>query len=175
MSRTSQALFAVFLFVLFVVPSTAFAHVVPGDTHYHGFVDGFTHAVTGLDHVFVAILVGLWAAWRPLTSSVAALGIYGTGMAVSGLLGLGGGSAILDMALAGAGFAAAVAGLAKGRAWLVGSLVLLAAALQGVIHGMAASEVGRSAGFIAGLTVATLAIAAVTRLASQRFSPKAPV
>ena len=31
MSRTCQAAFACFLFAMFVVPSTAFAHVVPGD------------------------------------------------------------------------------------------------------------------------------------------------
>jgi len=173
MSRTCQALFAAFLFAMFVVPSTAFAHVVAGDTHYHSFGDGFVHAATGLDHVFVAVLVGLWAAWRPLKSTALALGIYGAGLAVAGMLGLGGENAALDIALVGSAFAAVVAGIAKGRDWLVASLVLVAAALQGFIHGMAASEVGYGAPFITGLTVATLGIAAVAGVASRRFKIRA--
>ena len=173
MSRFCQALFAVFLFAIFVVPSTAFGHVVPGDVHYHGFSDGFAHAATGLDHLFVAVLVGVWAAWRPLKSSAVALGIYGAGMAISGLLGLGGENAALDIALVGAGFAAVAMGMMKGREWLTAALVLTAAALQGFIHGMAASEMGASTGFIAGLTVATLAIATAAGVASRRFKMKA--
>lgn len=173
MSRTCQTLIAAFLLAIFVVPSTAFAHVVAGDTHYHGFGDGFVHAATGLDHLFVAVLVGLWAAWRPLRSSAFALAIYGGGMAVSGLLGLAGENAMLDAALIGSGFAAVVAGMLKGREWLTASLVLAAAALQGFIHGMAASDVGQSAGFIAGLTVSTLVIAAGAAFASRRFNVRA--
>ena len=46
-------------------------------------------------------------------------------------------------------------------------------ALQGFIHGMAASSMGHSAGFIAGLTVATLAIAAVAGAVSRRFGFRA--
>lgn len=173
MSRTCQALFAAFLFAMFVVPSTAFAHVVPGDTHYHSVADGFVHAATGLDHVFVAVLVGLWPAWRPLKSTVVALGIYGAGMAVAGLIGLGGENAMLDIALVGSGFAAVAAGIMKGRDWLVASLVLTAAALQGIIHGMAASEVGYGLPFITGLTVATLGIAAVAGVVSRKLKVRA--
>ena len=79
----------------------------------------------------------------------------------------------LDIALAGSGFAAVVAGMIKGRDWLVAALVLVAAALQGFIHGMAASSMGQSAGFIAGLTVATLAIAGCAAIVSRRFKVRA--
>ncbi len=173
MNRPFQTAVALSLFAMVAVPGTAFAHVVPGDVHYHTFGDGFMHAATGVDHVFVAILAGLWAAWRPLRSSAMALGIYGGGLAVSALLGLAGESAALDIALAGSGFAAVVAGMIKGRDWLVAALVLVAAALQGFIHGMAASSMGQSAGFIAGLTVATLAIAGCAAIVSRRFKVRA--
>lgn len=169
MSRISQAI-AFSCIAVLAAPVAAFAHVVPGDPHYHTFGDGFVHAATGLDHVFVAVLVGLWAAWRPLKSSALALSLYGAGIVIAGLLGLGGENALLDTALVGSGFAAVVAGMLKGRDWLVAALVLVAASIQGFIHGMAASSMGHSVPFIAGLTVATLAIAALAAAASRKFN-----
>lgn len=172
---SSNRLFAAAALVAVLAPAAAFAHVVPGDGHYHSFADGLAHAATGLDHVFVAVLVGLWAAWRPLKSTAVALGIYGGGIAVAGLLGLGGENAALDMVLVGSAFGAVVAGMMKGRDWIVAALVLVAAGMQGFIHGMAASEVGYGVNFIAGLTVATLAIAAIAGGVSRRFKIRALV
>ncbi|HWD18612.1 MAG TPA: HupE/UreJ family protein [Verrucomicrobiae bacterium] len=45
---------------LFLFPAVASAHVVPGSPH--AFHDGFTHPLTGLDHLLAMIAVGLWAA-----------------------------------------------------------------------------------------------------------------
>jgi len=42
-----------------VVPSVAFAHTGAGDAA--GFVHGFAHPVTGLDHVLAMVLVGVFA------------------------------------------------------------------------------------------------------------------
>ncbi|MEO8204748.1 MAG: HupE/UreJ family protein [Chthoniobacterales bacterium] len=71
-----------------LLPSLAHAHVGVGSTH--GFSQGFSHPLMGLDHICAMIAVGLWAAqmggraiWMvPLTF----VGV----MALGGLLGMGG-------------------------------------------------------------------------------------
>lgn len=73
---------------LALAPSLAFAHTGVGATH--GFVHGFMHPVSGLDHVLAMVTVGIlaWqmggrAIWLLPTSFVAL-------MAVGGALGMGG-------------------------------------------------------------------------------------
>jgi urease accessory protein len=73
---------------LALAPSLAFAHTGVGATH--GFVHGFMHPVTGLDHVLAMVTVGILA-WQMggraiwlLPASFVAL------MAVGGALGMGG-------------------------------------------------------------------------------------
>ncbi|MEP9367272.1 HupE/UreJ family protein [Xanthobacter sp. VNH20] len=73
---------------LALVPSMAFAHTGVGATH--GFVHGFMHPVTGLDHVLAMVTVGILA-WQMggralwlLPASFVAL------MAAGGALGMGG-------------------------------------------------------------------------------------
>jgi urease accessory protein len=48
------------LFLAMVIPSLAHAHVGIGETD--GFLHGFGHPLTGLDHLCAMIAVGLWAA-----------------------------------------------------------------------------------------------------------------
>ena len=76
--------------LIVLVPGTAFAHTGAG--HMHGFADGFTHPLGGLDHILAMVTVGVlaWqlggrAIWL-LPASFVAL------MAIGGLLALGGGS-----------------------------------------------------------------------------------
>jgi len=85
-SGLTRALAALIVFV----PGTAFAHTGAG--HMHGFADGFTHPLGGLDHILAMVTVGVlaWqlggrAIWL-LPASFVAL------MAIGGLLALGGGS-----------------------------------------------------------------------------------
>jgi urease accessory protein len=73
---------------LALAPSLAFAHTGVGATH--GFVHGFMHPVSGLDHVLAMVTVGILA-WQMggraiwlLPASFVAL------MAVGGALGMGG-------------------------------------------------------------------------------------
>jgi urease accessory protein len=47
------------LFLAMVIPSLAHAHVGIGETN--GFLHGFGHPLTGLDHLCAMIAVGLWA------------------------------------------------------------------------------------------------------------------
>ncbi len=73
---------------LALAPSLAFAHVGVGDAH--GFVHGFMHPITGLDHVLAMVTVGIFAwqlggraVWLVPTTFVLL-------MAVGGALGMGG-------------------------------------------------------------------------------------
>ena len=43
-----------------LVPSAVFAH--PGHTKVHGFQDGISHPLSGLDHCSAMIAIGIWAA-----------------------------------------------------------------------------------------------------------------
>jgi urease accessory protein len=43
-----------------VLTTPAFAHTTPGQAH--GFVTGFLHPLTGLDHVLAMVAVGIWGA-----------------------------------------------------------------------------------------------------------------
>ncbi|MEN3977072.1 HupE/UreJ family protein [Emcibacter sp. SYSU 3D8] len=158
---------------ILALPGVAIAHVAAGDLHYHTFGDGLVHAITGLDHVFVAVLVGLWAAWRPVKSSGLALGLYAVSMVLPGQLGLGGEFTMLDILLVCAGIAVMIGFMLKGGDRLLMALVLTAASLQGFIHGMAASGSGNSPAFMAGLTSATMAVAIIATIASLKFELKA--
>jgi urease accessory protein len=85
MARILYWLFAV---ALTLVPTIASAHVGVGDAH--GFVHGFSHPLSGLDHILVMVAVGLLAAhlggralWLvPLT--------FVSVMAIAGVLGIAG-------------------------------------------------------------------------------------
>src|SRR5258706_6555822 len=77
------------LLLVFLLPSLAQAHPgMPG--HTHSFTSGFSHPLTGLDHICAMVAVGLWAAQRgggarwlvPLT--------FVSIMVIGGILGMGG-------------------------------------------------------------------------------------
>lgn len=48
------------LLVIFLVPSLVHAHIGVGDTS--GFLHGFGHPISGLDHLLAMVAVGIWAA-----------------------------------------------------------------------------------------------------------------
>lgn len=56
MTKTLLRLLVLFISVL---PTAAFAHTGVGDTH--GFVHGFMHPLSGIDHVLAMVAVGLFA------------------------------------------------------------------------------------------------------------------
>lgn len=43
-------------------PATAFAHIGIGDTH--GIMHGFSHPISGIDHILAMVAVGMFAAYR---------------------------------------------------------------------------------------------------------------
>ena len=57
----SGATSSIFLTLLAVaLPTSAFAHIVRGEAI--GFVSGFEHPISGLDHIIAMVAVGLWGA-----------------------------------------------------------------------------------------------------------------
>jgi urease accessory protein len=44
------------------LPALALAHVGADGAAHHGFVAGFTHPFTGIDHLLAMLLIGLWSA-----------------------------------------------------------------------------------------------------------------
>ena len=51
---------SIFFFIALTVPALALAHT--GDGAHNGFLHGFSHPFSGLDHVLAMVAVGLWAA-----------------------------------------------------------------------------------------------------------------
>ncbi|MBI1179674.1 MAG: hypothetical protein GC201_03895 [Alphaproteobacteria bacterium] len=171
--RNRHPLFAAALALAVVAPVAVQAHVVPGDVHYHGFADGLMHVATGLDHLAIAGLVGLWAAWRPVKAALALIALYGGGIALTGMLGFSGEFLAMDVLVAALAAGGVAAALWRAPLLVVGTLILAAAGLQGFTHGMAAAATHDGAGFVAGVTVATLAVTAVAAGLARRFSLRA--
>ncbi|HEY2328731.1 MAG TPA: HupE/UreJ family protein [Verrucomicrobiae bacterium] len=74
---------------LLLLPSLAQAH--PGMLgHIHGFANGLTHPLTGLDHICAMIAVGLWAAQRGGRACWFIPLVFVSVMSIGGMLGLAG-------------------------------------------------------------------------------------
>lgn len=73
---------------LTLLPQIAFAHTGVGDTH--GFLHGFEHPVTGLDHVLAMVTVGIFAYQLGGRAIWAVPATFVALMAVGGALGIGG-------------------------------------------------------------------------------------
>ncbi len=52
---------AMLTLTLALASSAALAHPQAGDAHTHGFLAGFAHPFTGLDHLLAMLAVGIWS------------------------------------------------------------------------------------------------------------------
>jgi len=152
------------LAVCVLAPSLAFAHTGTGQTI--GFAHGFTHPVSGLDHVLAMILVGVLALqlggralWLVPTTFVSV-------MAIGGALGMMGIS--VPFVEAGIAFSVIVLGAVvalgiRAPAAIAAGVVGLFAIFHGHAHGSempaAAGGIAYAAGFM--LATATLHIAGI--------------
>lgn len=129
---------------LALAPSLAFAHTGVGATH--GFVHGFMHPVTGLDHVLAMVTVGILA-WQMGGRAIWLLPVsFVTLMAVGGALGMGG----FDLPYVETGIALSVVVLGAAVAMGVKAPLAFAMGLVGmfaVFHGHAhGAEMPETAG-----------------------------
>ncbi|OYY22217.1 MAG: urease accessory protein [Azorhizobium sp. 35-67-15] len=129
---------------LALAPSLAFAHTGVGATH--GFVHGFIHPVTGLDHVLAMVTVGILA-WQMGGRAIWLLpASFVSLMAVGGALGMGG----FDLPYVETGIALSVVVLGAAVAMGVKAPLAFAMGLVGmfaVFHGHAhGAEMPETAG-----------------------------
>jgi urease accessory protein len=138
---------------LALFPTAAFAHTGAGATH--GFLDGFSHPIGGVDHVLAMVTIGLFAfqlggraLWAVPATFVAAMGL-------GGLLGAAGFAlpqVELGIALSVAALGTLVATGAKTPVAPAMALAGVFAVFHGHAHGSempaAASALGYGAGFL---------------------------
>jgi urease accessory protein len=147
------------LFLAMVIPSLAHAHVGIGETN--GFLHGFGHPLTGLDHLSAMIAVGLWAAqaggraiWAvPLTFvSVMLLGgVFG----MAGIHLLFGETGIAVSVLMLGVFIAAAVRLPLSASILIVGLFALC---HGHAHGAEMPATASALGYAGGFTLATASL-----------------
>ncbi|MYM25819.1 HupE-UreJ family metal transporter [Duganella sp. FT135W] len=131
---------------LALVSTAAFAHTGTG-AHSHGFLSGFAHPFTGLDHLLAMLAVGAWsvrqpnAKWLPATFIGMLLVGVATGAAGFTVPGLETGIA-LTVALMGVLLAVAVRLPAAASTVMVGVFALLHGNAHGHELPQAASAVG---------------------------------
>ncbi|MBS0333239.1 MAG: HupE/UreJ family protein [Proteobacteria bacterium] len=119
---------------LTALPGTASAHIVQGEAV--GFVSGFEHPISGLDHIVAMVAVGLWGAQLGRPAIWALPVTFPLVMAVGGFIGL------IGIHLPGSEIAIALSGVCLGAAVLAELRPPLPAAaalvgLFGLFHGYA--------------------------------------
>ena len=152
--------FCVAVFAL--VPVAASAHVGVGETH--GFVHGFSHPLSGIDHILAMVAVGLFAAhlggralWLvPLT--------FVSVMALAGIAGMAG--VQLPFVEIGIGMSVVVLGLAVAFQFSVTTLVAMTfvgffAIFHGHAHGAEMPETMSGLSYGAGFVCATALLHAI--------------
>jgi urease accessory protein len=117
---------------LLLLPVSAFAH--PGHDA-GGFVGGFFHPFTGLDHMIAMIALGMWAAMRKRSILVTGSLFLG-GMLLAGALGMQGRApAMLETLVVGSALLASLLVALAARLPLTVQLAI--SALFAIVHGMA--------------------------------------
>jgi urease accessory protein len=84
--RISIFEFRIFFLLLFLWPASAYAHIQQGEAA--GFLTGFLHPISGLDHVLAMVAVGLWGAQLGAPAIWVLPVAFPMVMAMGGMLGL---------------------------------------------------------------------------------------
>jgi urease accessory protein len=124
------------LLLLAMMPSEALAHIVKGEAI--GFVSGFEHPISGLDHIIAMVAVGLWGAQLGAPAIWLLPVTFPMVMAFGGFLGL------IGVPLPGSEIAIALSGVCLGTAvltefrpplWVAAVLVGIFGLFHGYAHG----------------------------------------
>jgi urease accessory protein len=143
--------------ILSLAPSLARAHIAQGDVS-GGFIAGFEHPISGLDHVVAMVAVGLWGAqlgqpaiWvLPVTFPlVMAFGgvLGGLGLPIPGIE--------IGIALSAITLGSMVASAAKPSLWIAGTIVAIFAIFHGYAHGEELPKFANPISYAAGFVIAT--------------------
>ena len=149
-------LFPWLLLLLLVLPSTASAHSESGGIG--GFISGFKHPLTGLDHVVAMVAVGLWGAFLGGRAMWTLPVVFPMVMAFGGALG------VLGIPLPGVETGIALSGIvlglmvclaAKPPLWVATAIVGIFAIFHGHAHGTELPSAANPITFAVGFVVST--------------------
>ena len=155
-SPTSALCRSVALALVLLVPTVAGAHPQTGGIG--GFVSGFLHPLTGLDHIAAMVAVGLWGAYLGAPAMWLLPVIFPMVMAFGGALG------VLGVPLPGVEFCIALSGIMLGLAvafaarpplWIAGSMVGFFAIFHGHSHGTELPHAANACTYAVGFVLAT--------------------
>jgi urease accessory protein len=142
--------------VLLLLPATAGAHTETGVVG--GFVSGFKHPLTGLDHIVAMVAVGLWGAFLGPPAMWALPVVFPVVMALGGALGVLGvplPAVETGIALSGIVLGLMVAFKARPPLWIAGIIVGFFAIFHGHAHGTELPASANALTYSVGFVIAT--------------------
>jgi urease accessory protein len=142
--------------LLLLAPATASAHTETG--LIGGFLSGFTHPLTGLDHMVAMLAVGLWGAFLGQRAMWTLPVVFPVVMALGGAAGVLGAplpAVETGIALSAVVLGAMVALGAKPPLWLAGIIVGLFAIFHGHAHGTELPQSANALVYAIGFVIAT--------------------
>ena len=153
-SRSATAI----LLCLLLALSAATANAHTGGGAIGGFLSGFAHPLTGLDHVVAMVAVGLWGAFLGAPAIWILPVVFPLVMAVGGVLGVLGvplPGVETGIALSGVILGLMVAFAAKPPLKIAGAIVGIFAIFHGHAHGTELPEAASVITYAAGFVIAT--------------------
>lgn len=154
--RSTRKLPHLTLLAILLSSGIASAHSEAGTAG--GFVSGFTHPLTGLDHMAAMVAVGLWGAFLGARAMWLLPVIFPVVMAMGGALGVAGVSlpgVEAGIALSAVALGIMVATAARPPLWVAGVLVGAFAIFHGHAHGTELPESSNALTFAIGMVIAT--------------------
>jgi urease accessory protein len=142
--------------MVFLLPSTASAHTETGAVG--GFLSGFKHPLTGLDHIVAMVAVGLWGAFLGGRAMWTLPVVFPVVMAMGGALGVMGvpmPGVETGIALSGVILGAMVALAARPPLWVAAVIVGIFAIFHGYAHGAELPEAANAMTFAIGFVIST--------------------
>ncbi len=139
-----------------IMPSSAHAHSESGNAG--GFISGFSHPLTGLDHIVAMVAVGLWGAFLGGRAMWTLPVVFPVVMALGGALGVLGmplPGVETGIALSGVILGAMVALAAKPPLWVAAVIVGIFAIFHGHAHGTEIPAAANAITFATGFVVST--------------------
>ena len=142
--------------ILLLLVTTASAHTEKGAAG--GFISGFLHPITGLDHIVAMVAVGLWGAFLGKKAMWALPVIFPMVMALGGALGILGVPlpyVEIGIALSGVVLGLMVAFAVRPPLWVAGVLVGIFAIFHGHAHGTELPNAASPLTFAIGFVIST--------------------
>jgi urease accessory protein len=150
------AMLGILISVIAFLPSTASAHTETGALG--GFVSGFTHPLTGLDHMVAMVAVGLWGAFlggRAMWMLPVAFPVVMAFGGALGVLGVPFPAVETGIALSGVVLGLMVAFAVKPPLWIAAVIVGLFGMFHGHAHGTELPETANALAYSVGFVICT--------------------